>query len=133
MRKAWKAAAVSVGLLLTYPLGLLRAHGGYDWIRQYYGEASDKWKDGDFGGCCGKNDCFPVDATFTLRGGIYGWQLHDGFNDFVPDKDTRPSHDPEGRHWRCYNMKRDMALGLVPESPRTSNGKPCFFPSRGDF
>lgn len=107
------------------------AHNGYQWIAELYGQAPSF--DADFKGCCGRQDCFPVAATFTRRGGVPGWEIHDRFGGFVPDKDARPSHDPQGRHWRCYVMRRDMALGLVPERPRTSDGKPCFFPSRGDF
>lgn len=133
--------AILVAILAAFVLARAfpaRAHGDYDWIRKHYGEAltaqSGGWKDGDFGGCCGKQDCFPVDAAFKQRDGVYGWDIRDAFGGWIPDKDTRPSHDPQGRHWRCYVMKRDMALGLVPSHPRTdASGKPCFFPSRGDF
>lgn len=129
---------VSTVILIAWLLKPLvaRAHEPYGWIAKHYGvaaQAGDKWKDGDFGGCCGKQDCFPVPATLMERGGVLGWRIEDMFGGFVPDKEAQPSHDPQGRHWRCYNMKRDMALGLVPESPRVSDGKPCFFPSRGDF
>lgn len=127
--------AILVAILAALVLARLcpaRAHGDFDWIAKHYGAAESL--DADFKGCCGKQDCFPVDATFTERNGVHGWDIHDRFGGFIPDKDTRPSHDPQGRHWRCYVMRRDMALGLVPERPRTdAQGKPCFFPSRGDF
>ena len=108
-----------------------RAHEPYAWIARHYGVAA--WKNGDFGGCCGPEDCFPVKATFTQEGGVYGWRVEDGFGGFIPDRETRPSHDPQGRHWRCYSMRRDAAGRPVPSAPRTASGKPCFFPSRGDF
>lgn len=132
MRKAWKAAAICVGLLLTYPLGPAAAHGDYEWIARHYGAAASF--DADFGGCCGKQDCRPVAATPTRQGAVYGWRIEDEFGGFVPDADASPSHDPEGRHWRCYVMRRAADGQLVPARPRTNGqGKPCFFPSRGDF
>lgn len=137
VRRTWRramrapialACAATAALVLAAPAA---AHGEYRWIAELYGQAPSF--DADFKGCCGRQDCFPVAATFTRRGGVPGWEIHDRFGGFVPDRDARPSHDPEGRHWRCYVMRRDQALGLVPDRPRSSDGKPCFFPSRGDF
>lgn len=124
---------ILASLALTYVIARAfpaRAHGDFDWIARHYGAAAGF--DADFKGCCGKQDCFPVEASFDRATGK--WTVRDRFGGAFADKDLNPSHDPQGRHWRCYVMRRDLALGLVPERPRTdAQGKPCFFPSRGDF
>lgn len=132
---AWALITAIVCAVMIVWAGKLYAHEPYTWIAKHYGVANDeKWKNGDFGGCCGPKDCFPVQATFMQQNGVPGWRVDDTFGGFVPDKDARPSHDPQGRHWRCYILKRDMALGFVPDRPRVdAAGRPCFFPSRGDF
>lgn len=120
-------------LLLLSLAPVASAHGRYDWIAKHYGEAGDKWKDGDFGGCCGKQDCFPVKADYDPKTGK--WKIKDEFGGEFLDKDLDPSHDPGGEHWRCYIMEKGEA-GLYKSKPRSrwANGKekPCFFPSRGD-
>lgn len=120
-------AAMCAVVLLT---AQAKAHGDFDWIARHYAEAPSF--DADFGGCCGKQDCREVEARYDRDTGR--WTVLDRFGGEFADKDLNPSHDPAGRHWRCYVMRRDAALGLVPDRPRTdASGKPCFFPSRGDF
>lgn len=107
------------------------AHGGFDWIRRHHGEAktaqSGGWQDGDFGGCCGKQDCFPVKAEYQMRD-IDGKKVPGFFipedNEFVPEGKPHSdvSRDPEGRAWRCYRM-----LGSQKMEPRQG----CFFYNPG--
>lgn len=116
------AVAVLAGRLVP-----ARAHADYDWIRVYHGEARARdWRDGDFGGCCGKQDCFPVSIKPETRDGKHGYLTGDG--DWVPHADTHPSRDPAGRHWRCYQM---LVIGgtLLKGKPRER----CTFVNPGTF
>ena len=69
---------------------LVNAHGEYAWIEKEFAE------------CCTKRDCFPIKVTPETQGAIFGYRTEDG--DFVPHSETKPSRDPEGRHWRCYSL-----------------------------
>lgn len=123
---AWALITVAVCAVVIVWASRPRAHEPYAWIAKHYGVANDKWKNGDFGGCCGPKDCFPVSIKPEIRNGKHGYLTGDG--DWVPHADTHPSRDPAGRHWRCYQM---LVIGgtLLKGKPRER----CIFVSPGTF